>query len=477
MNIELKNPAELEAVPAQRLADLADSMRPYQAAMVDAVVRLCAIPSIKGLAGPGAPYGAATLQVLEAFLALGTGLGFTAVNLDGRAGYLEWGEEGPLIAMLCHLDVVPAGDGWTRDPFLPLVGSDRIIARGTIDDKGPAVAALYALKALLDDGFAARCRFRLIVGLDEESGCTCMEHYIKVAELPDAGFTPDASFPVIYAEKGIACFDLIVPGGQEPGATVRLVRAQGGARHNMVPAACSIELLSRSATSQDCELELYVLNGEAAHASIPWSGVNAISLAMQEAGQRLAAAGTSHPFVSFFNHAFATPWDGSGLNIRWQDESGPLTINAGVLQLDEVGARLTVDIRYPVTLSLTELTARLEQACAPWGATCKQVVHLAPIYMPRESWLVQSLNGVYQDLTANGSRAIAIGGGTYARTMPNVVAFGPTFPGEPDVCHQVNEYITFRTLLASAAVYREALRKLGRDIAGAAPDQKIMGGS
>lgn len=448
------------AVAAERIRMLAASMLPYQEAMVQAVASLCAIPSVKGEATAEAPYGVATRAALLAFLELGTSLGFRAVELDGRAGYLEWGSGDRLVAALGHLDVVPAGDGWKQDPFKPVILADRIVARGTEDDKGPIVAALFAVKALMDEGFEPRGRIRLIVGLDEESGSTCMEHYVRVAELPAAGFTPDAGFPVIYAEKGIACFELTVPGGQPDSDGLRLVRATGGARHNMVPAACSLTFSSLRLESGSRADELYVVHGKAAHASRPWTGDNAIANAMREAGARLTAVGLTHPFVEFFRQAFVSGWDGQGLDIADQDVSGPLTINAGILSLDESGATLTVDIRHPVTLSLADLSARLTARAGELGAGCRLVYVLAPLYLRRDSSLVQTLMAVYREQTATAAEAVAIGGGTYARAIPNIVAFGPTFPEEPDVCHQVNEFITFTSLMASAAIYREAFRAL-----------------
>lgn len=453
-------------------ADIAAPFLPYRQAMADAIVRLCRIPSVKAPAELGAPFGAANAAVLADFLQLGRELGFKAVDLDGYCGYLEWGSEGPITAILGHLDVVPAIDGWTHDPFTPLVTEDRIVARGTADDKGPVVAALFALKALKDEGFVPAGRIRLIVGLDEESGSDCMAHYVQVAELPAQGFTPDASFPVIYAEKGIA--HLVLSGqpiGHEtkstptatatPAADLRLISAEAGQRANMVPAKCEL-------TWQDASGKLIreTFTGKAAHASTPWEGENAILKALRQCSSQvdpdsfIAACATLLGAHQDEASPAGEAWRGGGLEIRGEDHSGPLTVNPGILHVDALTAQLTLDIRYPATWSFDQLFRDLQRVTAPHGLAISVQHHQAPLVNDPEAPLVQRLMRVYNAVCGDTARAIAIGGGTYARTMPNIVAFGPSFADDPDVCHQVDEYITFDKLLASAAVYREALREL-----------------
>lgn len=450
--------------------EIAAPFLPYRQAMTEAVVRLCRIPSVKAPAEPGGPFGAANAAVLAEFLQLGRELGFKAVDLDGYCGYLEWGADGPITAILGHLDVVPAIDGWTHDPFTPLITEDRIIARGTADDKGPVVAALFALKALKDEGFVPRGRIRLIVGLDEESGSECMAHYVRVAELPVQGFTPDANFPVIYAEKGIA--HLVLSGqpagdsslaasettgkGRAPQASRRLISAHAGQRANMVPAKCEL-------TWQDADGQLMseTFTGKAAHASTPWEGENAILNALRQCSGQVDPDAFIAACATVLGAAEpGTAWRGDSLQISGADHSGPLTVNPGILRVDAQTAQLTLDIRYPATWSFDQLLKDLQRVTAPHGLTVAVQHHQAPLVNDPEAPLVQALMRVYNTVCGDTAQAIAIGGGTYARTMPNIVAFGPSFADDPDVCHQVDEYITFDKLLASATVYREALRAL-----------------
>lgn len=461
-------------------AIIAGQMAAYRDAMVDSVVRLCSVPSVKGPAADHAPFGAENSQMLEEFLALGKSLGFRAVNLDGYCGYLEWGDQGPIVAVLGHLDVVPAIDGWSHDPFAPRLTEDRIIARGTADDKGPVVSALFAMKALRDEGFTPGGRIRLIVGLDEESGSECMKHYVQVEELPACGFTPDAEFPVIYAEKGIAHLNLSMtlstndfPDSARNPATCQdagmaqtstatieafpevgriLTAAEAGQRANMVPARCVLTWLD-----EDGSIQSESFTGKAAHGSMPWEGINAIALAMSAADRQ-----TGHKFVSFYQRFIGDDWTGAALGLAGSDISGPLTVNPGILEINAGHASLTIDIRYPASWSFASLLQTLQEKLAGEDVSVSVISHIPPLHTAIDSNLVQSLMAVYNRMTETDAEAIAIGGGTYARTMPNIVAFGPTFPGDPDVCHQVDEYITFEKLLASAAIYREALRELAR---------------
>ncbi len=462
-----------EELSAADLAELAEnikchSMEEYMPAMIEALVSLCSIPSVKGEPAPDAPYGTETLRALQAFLELGKNLGMKAVNLDGRAGYVEAGSGERLIAALCHLDVVPGGEGWTASAFEPQVLEDRIVARGAIDDKGPAVAVLYALKALLDEGLEPGARIRIIVGLDEENGSTCIDHYVKTAEPHSAGFTPDADFPVIYAEKGIAWYRLAakldkVTTSSETTATatnsqLRLVAARAGNVTNMVPDTCTLTLMDNEGSISN---EIY--HGRSAHGSRPESGENAIAKAFAAIGPRLEASDSASAFVNAFNTLISDTTDGSLAGIAGKDESGSLTLNAGVLVMDEQNVALDIDIRYPVTWQLVDLEQRLRDAFEPFGFEVSLIREQAPLHAQRDLPLVRNLMQVYATITGDtASQPLAIGGGTYARSMPNIVAFGPGFPDEPDNAHQPDESISLAAFEKAARIYREAFRALAR---------------
>jgi len=436
-----------------------------QIELVKSLEGLLAIPSVKGPAVESAPFGVETIQALHYMLDAGRQFGFKACDLDGYAGYIEFGEGDKEIAILCHLDVVPAGEGWAFDPFAPFIEKGKLYARGTNDDKGPAMACLFAMKSLKDRGYTPPCRIRLILGLDEESGSQCMDHYKVSQALPDFGFTPDAKFPVIFAEKGI--LHVTVQGRfKSPFPTsgsIVLLSANGGERANMIPAACTLAWIENPENQllsgiDSAKIKMETIQGIPGHASMPECGENAISKAMARIGFLLRSHQSSHPFVDFYNHSVGMPTDGSLLGISFQDvDSGSLTCNTGLLDLTADSVSMTLDIRYPVTANVEHLVAQIRSKCREAGLEIAMVQDTPPLFTDKDSELVQALSEVYRNATHKESRPIAIGGGTYARSMPNVVAFGPNFTKEDDVAHQAGEYIKLEDLFLCEEIYQKAI--------------------
>ena len=427
---------------------LADTMSDYRTGFINDLCELIKVPSVMGAAEPGAPYGKEPLRALEVFLEQGKRLGFKAVNVDNYAGYLEMGSGEEMVAALCHLDVVPAGAGWDRDPFTPVVEDGFIYGRGASDDKGPAVSVMYAMRALADDpDFRPNKRIRLIVGTNEENGSHCMEYYTAKEEIPVSGFTADADFPAVYAEKGISRPEFIWQRqGQE-----QILSAQGGEAVNMVPADCTVTY-----KGENGEIKELTFKGKTAHASMPDLGENAISLAMEE----LAKLGVSDPVVDFYQEYLGFETDGTHLGLDFADDSGLTTVNAGLLSIDAEKAALMLDVRYPVTMDFPAVLARMRQHFAPAGITIEIASEEAPLNLGRDSYLITALMDVYSESTGLEAKAVTMGGGTYARAVPNICAFGMSFPGDPEVAHQINEFVEIDKALAAAAIYRDSLRKL-----------------
>lgn len=430
------------------IAGLAKAFANDKEAFLADLADLVAIPSVDGKPEEDAPYGRETRRALDTFLAAADRMGFRTVNVAHVAGYAEMGEGEEMVAAVCHLDIVPAGSGWNTDPFTLAFEGDKVTARGVMDDKGPALCALYAMKALAEDEtFHPSKRIRLIVGLNEEKGSGCMARYREVEEIPVAGFTADAVFPAIYAEKGNAVIDFFLA-RQEDDA---IARASAGEAVNMVPGLCEVEL-------KGSPPESYA--GVIAHASTPEQGKNAIAAAMESVAGQLAEAGKQDRFVTFYNDLIGWELDGNRLGLAFEDETGITTVNAGLLSIDEERAHLTINIRYPVTMDVEEAKRRLAEAAAPYGVQVEWPGIMPPLIYPKDSHLIATLMGVYRELTDTEAEPLAIGGGTYARALPNIVGFGPAFPGDPDVAHQANEWASVDRLLAGAALYREALRRL-----------------
>lgn len=431
-------------------------MQDERQALTEFLLQQCAIPSVKGEPAPGAPFGEQTLRALEHFLGRAAADGFRTRVFDGYAGCLEFGpEEADCIAGICHLDVVPPGD-WA-EAFAPRIEDGRLIARGSIDDKGPAVAVYMALKRLKDKGYRPRHRLQLVLGLDEESGSQCMRHYCAVAKLPVAAFTADAEFPVIHAEKGILIFKLRFAEEALPGAGgLRLSAAEAGSRANVIPGSCRL-----SWSGAEAREETETVEGVMGHASMPQSAKNAISLAMARAGERLAAAGGRSAFVEAYGKLIGLSYAGEGLDVALSDAvSGALTLNAGVLHFDGAAAELICDIRYPVTFTEEEVAGRVRRAAEKLGVGFERLGGAPPLYFPKDHPLVSSLLGIYRRLSGSAAEPLAIGGGTYARSVPNTLAFGPAFPDDEMLAHQKGEYAALDGLCASIDYYEEAFMAL-----------------
>ena len=431
----------------------------YEQQMTQSLLDLLAVNSVQGEPAEGAPFGAGTKEVLRRFLDLAASFGLKVKDLDGYCGYAEIGE-GELLGIPFHLDTVPFGNDWSHSPLGEIAeqeGKKVIYGRGTEDDKGPAVALLYALKSLLDEGLVPKRRVRLIAGLNEESGWKCIEHYLAEEEIPALSFSPDADFPVINCEKGVCHLAVTLPLPDE------VLSFMGGERVNMVAdrAELCVKTLSDAAFSKCLKGGIKVkmtergfllcATGVSAHGSTPEKGENAILkilYAIKSSGEFLA---------DLFDALHAT--DGSGLGICLSDEkSGALTMNVGKAETSGREVTFFLDIRYPVTKTEEELLAAIAKTL-PQAKLEVKGRHL-PLYVNPASELVTSLLAAYNEVTGEHASPITIGGATYARAFPNAVAFGPVFPGEDSKIHQKDECISVEGLLKCAEIYRSALRKL-----------------
>lgn len=373
----------------------------------------------------GAPFGKGNRAALDYFLSLAQKFGFETHDIDGYAGEVIFGE-GEEFAILAHLDVVPAGSGWTHEPYGGEIDytARRIWGRGTMDDKGPAIIALYALKALKDEGFKPNRKIKFIVGCNEESGWGCIDYYKKHAHMPDEGISPDADFPVIYAEKGILQLKLKfdVSGN---------FSVNGGERPNMVCDLCTVKKGGK----------LHTFRGKSAHGSTPEKGVNAILPALEFLG------------LNDIKHMLFE--DGFGI-ANLSDETGKLTFSPNVIERSGDSIYVTVDIRYPATIPQRTVLEAFETKAVGYEILHEQ----APLYNDINGKLVTTLCSVYNEVTGKNCTPIAIGGGTYARALKNGAAFGPEEEGEENTIHQPNEYITFEKVEKCYKIYKLAIERL-----------------
>ncbi|MBQ4270872.1 MAG: Sapep family Mn(2+)-dependent dipeptidase [Clostridiales bacterium] len=411
---------------------------------------LIGIDSVGGTPAEGAPYGEGPRAALDYFLKEAAKAGFATGVLDDRVGWAEIGKGSRMVGIVCHLDVVPAGSGWDTEPFKLTVKDGSFYGRGIVDDKGPAAISFFAMKELAKKDLPFR--IRLILGTDEERTCSCVEYYDAHGEIPDIAITPDAEFPVIYAEKGILHLK-ISQSSSLPGFT-----ACGGSAANMVPATAEASYAPSGINVS--------VTGKTAHASKPTLGINAIDLLPSEL-ERAGFDIETVPLLKFIKEIDIT----SLFDIS--DESGALTSNNGILTMSEKEASLTADIRYPVSYSSDAVVTKLQDICSGYGLTVTIENDMAPLYKDKDSSEISLLMSVWNshmdkyrgyEEAHSGlySSPVAIGGGTYARHMRNTVAFGLQAPWQEDQCHQANEHMAVSDFEESIDVLKEALLLLGK---------------
>lgn len=407
--------------------------------MIEALQKLVSFQSIAKEEGPEYPYGKEVCGAKEYVLELAKSFGMRVEDVPGKYAYIEIGAGPRLIGILSHLDVVPAGDGWTQDPFGGEIVDGRIYGRGTTDDKGPTIAVLYAMKALKEKTTLS-ARIRLILGQTEENGeWRDIEAYTDAEEIPECGFTPDGDFPAIQNELGAMVFQVQMP---QSG----FLQGEGGTAPNMVPARAWVKT----------EFGTYEASGKACHGCAPWLGLNGISELMEKVYQ----AEPENRFLRMYADLIGKTIYGEKLGIAAEDESGKLTLNVGLFEVRDETATLMVDIRYPAKKNPDEISGSLVRQFSSYGASCECVYHVRPLYTPSDSPVLGALLSAYREVSGDDSRPISIGGGTYAKAMPNMVAFGPNFPGHENREHMEDEYILVEDFLKLEEIYERALAYL-----------------
>ncbi len=421
------------------------------------------------------PFGEGVHKALEYCLQLSENLGFRTVNVDNMIGYAEYGSGDEMIAVLGHLDVVPEGDGWTYPPYAAEIHNGKIYGRGTTDDKGPTIGALYALKAIKDLHIPLKRRVRLFFGLNEETGSKCVKHYVdKGGEMPVAGFTPDAEYPIINGEKGIVTCKYIRKLNQEGDLILKSIK--GGIAANVVPdyAKTEIALTADKAEqikklaekTEEIEIEekensiIIKCYGISAHGSTPEKGKNAITHLMMFLGD-LGFTGSLKEFIDYFNKYIGTDLNGERLEIYSEDDiSGKLTFNLGTIFGNEDELSLEINMRYPVTKTFEDFIDTFKEKIIIGKLEEVYLRHKKSLYISPDTEFIKKLQNVYEEQFGEKAELISIGGGTYAKSMENIVAFGPILKGQPMVEHKPDEYIEIESLMKNVQVMAAAIKEL-----------------
>lgn len=434
------------------------------------------------------PVGPGPRKAMEEFLKLAERDGFQTEQFGPWAGRVEIGEGDELFGILGHMDVVPVGTGWDTDPFEPEIIDGKIFARGSSDDKGPTVAAYFALKLLRDMGATFNKRIHLIVGTDEESGWQCMDYYFDHAEMPDFGFSPDATFPIINGEKGNVSAELTVQAGTQQEGDLALEHFAAGLRPNMVPQDAQAELtieaagfdggaflrayntyldnhdLQGEASIQDGTISMDLV-GKSAHGSTPEKGVNAGTHLARFLAEFTYTANGADEFLRFLGEIVHGNFDGASLGVDHEDAvMGEVSMNVGIMEFAPAkGGHIDINFRYPKGTNPDQMLEHIQDRLLQFSQIEVTMGEFKkPHYVPADDPLVATLLEVYHKQTGLEPHEQVIGGGTYARLMPRGVAYGALFPDSTDTMHQANEFLALDDLLRATAIYAEAIYRLSR---------------
>lgn len=455
-------------------------VKSYREDMIQSLEELVSIPSVINLenAGEGAPFGMEIRSALDGLLKLARALGFETRDYDGYAAAVDFGTEGKEVGILSHIDVVPPGNGWTKNPFVPEIVNGKMYGRGTIDDKGPLVASLYAMKAVKESGLPIRNHVRHIIGCDEETGHRCIKYYLTKEKGPDLGFSPDGMFSVIHAEKGILRFQIQTNRKLPDTKELCVIRIAGGTVVNAVPNIAEVWLGGPGEQLEEVQKEFQVkaaegsakmegdvlhltFPGVSAHAMQPWLGENAILSMIRFLKEVPFGDRKTREYFQNLDTLFGDGWEGRNLGVACQDQlSGKLSMNLGILNVEGEKTELKVDVRCPVHIDLDTVWKTICLTCEKYGFRPEYWQKRPPLYVPKDARLVQILLDVYEDVTGKREEAITIGGGTYCRDVENFVSFGPVFPGEPELAHEADEFIDLDQMVECARLYAQALYRL-----------------
>lgn len=448
----------------------------YKDEMIKNLDEIIRIPSkLDGYDNPDYPFGKNVNDVLEKFLSIAKEMGFRVKNINKYCGYVEFGDGEEIVGIIGHLDVVPEGEGWKYPPFELTLDDGKLYGRGTTDDKGPMIASLYAMKVVMDNAKVHK-RVRLIIGLNEESDWKCIKYYKEHEELPTIGFSPDADFPCIYAEKALLTVKTESDYIENEKIKIKEIDCKNN-RENVVPKYCGIKLESNDEVSEELK-ELLIKNvgdgisftrvqnefyiestGVQAHAARPELGNNAVSKMIILLNKVFTSFGVEEKSIKLLTEKIGKEVDGKSLGIKViNNELGDLTLNLASIELDDNKIKSTMNLRIPGTEDLSTIKEKITSSLSDLKISFKG--EKEALYIPKDNELVKLLCRLYNDYTGESVEPLAIGGATFARAFNNCISFGAMRPNEPDMCHQVDEYITLKNLIDACNMYANAIYEL-----------------
>lgn len=453
--------------------------------MIKDLMTLVSVPSIAAAPDDIFPFGKNVNDALSAVTDIAKRMGFNAKNMGNCAEITFGPSKGEKVYIAGHVDIVPPGDGWTSPPYELTIRDGKMYGRGVLDDKGPSIAALYALKAIKELGFRPKARIKLILGGNEENGMSDLADYIDKHGLPDYAITPDSSFPIINAEAGVLQGVFETDKIKETG-DIKLQSFHGGTAANSVPdicravlfipkekqAAVKTALAARSYKKTDVEYYFdkealcLTVYGLSAHGSVPEKGENACIKAAEIISLLLAENESENGYISALIKYFSHDTEGQKLGVACKDEIlGKLSVNVGICYYEANGKKsITLDLRLPIKADADKIEKKLAEEAKFSGFEYRRCDFLEATYTPEDSEFLQKLAQCYEEITGKKSRFIAARGATYAKCFKGKgVAFGPIDEENPEEggnMHSADEYLSVGAFTDLAKIYALAIYKL-----------------
>lgn len=464
--------------------NLEECINTMRSDIVRSVQEIVSIKSVKEKAKPGMPFGEGVNNALLYALDLSSSMGFRTKNLNGYMGYAEYGSGKEIVGILGHLDIIPEGTGWSFPPYDGRIHENKIYGRGTVDNKGPIIAALYGLKAIKEVGLPLNKKIRILFGTDKESGWLDVDHYMQIEKSLDIGFTPDGMFPVSNIEKGVINIEFKKDIIRKSKGMISMKSLYGGETVNTVPGSCTCKLKLKEMAklmlkdtlelycqanninmkiAEEDGMDIIVSTGGSCHSSVPNKGKNAITQLIIFLSQFNLGQNDVSDFIKFLSKYTASQSMGKILNISSSEEiSEGVTVNLGHVYIDEEKASASIAIHYPESAKYEDIMESILQATDDKKIEVSVISHKKPLYVSESSELVKILMKSYKDVTLSDAYSVSIGNQTYAKAFNNMVAFGPIFPGSIGSAHMANEHIDIDELIMCTRIYSTAMYELSK---------------
>lgn len=430
----------------------------YKEELIKSIGRLVRINSVEGEKLDNAPFGSGPKEALEEALRISRELGFKTKNIENAIGYAEYGESDEYIGVIGHVDIVPGGDGWNYNPFDVSIDNEKIYGRGVLDNKGPIMAVLYGMKIIKDLNLPISKKIRVIFGTNEETGFCDIPYYLKEEKPPIMGFTPDCKYPAVYGERGI--LDVTIWSKKINDTNIKSIK--GNFRNNVVPDFVEIELYSNE--NKKSETKTISAKGKQAPGNAPESGINAVTKLCKDIleSKKLINDEETLEFIQFIYNSFYENHSLSKLNINCFDKiSGDLVINPYEIKMDEGKIGISIVFRYPISYKYEDMISIIKSIIKD-GYTLSENRRMDSVCFDKDHDLLKKLKEAYEDVTGFDGTPVTTTGGTYAKVFPNIVAFGPSFPGQKGIAHNSDEYMDIEDLITNLKIYTNALYNLAK---------------